>query len=102
MNPKDTIHILLGRGRKGSEPLDSDECKRVAARAAWVRETEAAWRAAQRRMDERCCEAVELLSEEAFERLCDAEQAKVDAFRVPLKDAAERDRWPRHLYFGCI
>jgi hypothetical protein len=102
MNPKDTIHILLGRGRKGSEPLDPEGWKRVAARAAWVRETEAAWAEAQRAMTERCCEAVELLSEEAFERLCDAEQAKVDSFRVPLKDAAERDRWPRHLYFGCI
>ena len=30
------------------------------------------------------------------------ERAKVDAFRAPLKAAAEHDLWPRELYFGCI
>ena len=38
----------------------------------------------------------------AVERLCDVEQAKVDAIRAPLKAAAERDVWPRHLYWGEI
>jgi hypothetical protein len=76
------------------------ECK--AERAAWVRETAAALRAAQRAMDDRCMAAVERLSEEAFDRLVDEEQAKVDAFLVPLRTAADRDLWPRHLYWGGI
>jgi hypothetical protein len=76
------------------------ECKE--ARAAWVKETAAAWREAQRQMDDRCDEAVDRLSQEEFERLLDEEEAKVDAFRAPLKTAAERDLWPRHLYWGNI
>lgn len=72
------------------------------ARAAWVRETAAAWRAAQRAMDKRCDEAVGRLSEEEFERLCDEEEAKVDVFRAPLKAVAERDEWPRELYWGAV
>lgn len=74
--------------------------ERRAARAAWARETAAKLREAQRQMDERCDEAVDRLSEEEFERLCDAEEAKVEAFRKPLKDAAERDLWPRALYWS--
>ena len=73
-----------------------------AARGTWVRETGAALRAAQRAMDDRCDEAAGRLSEAAFERLCDAEQAKVDAFLAPLRAAADHDKWPRHLYFGCV
>jgi hypothetical protein len=53
-------------------------------------------------MDERCGEAVGRLSEEDFERLCDAEQAKVDAARAPLQAAADRDEWPRELYWGGV
>jgi hypothetical protein len=49
-------------------------------------------------MDERCDEAVTRLSEVEFERLCDEEEAKVDAFRAPLKAVAERDVWPRDLH----
>jgi hypothetical protein len=71
-------------------------------RGAWVRETAAAARAAQREMDERCMDAVDKLSEEEFERLCEEEDAKVEAFRGPLKDAAERDVWPRPLYVSGI
>lgn len=91
---KKTIHDLLAAAAAPAE--------RRAARMAWVRETAAKWRAAQRAMDDRCDEAVEHLSEEEFERLCDADEAKVDAFRRPLKEAAERDLWPRELYFGGI
>jgi hypothetical protein len=89
-----TIRALLAAARLPAE--------RKAARAAWVRKTAAAWRAAQKQMDERCDAAVERLSEEEFERLCDEEEAKVDAFRKPLKDAAERDLWPRELYWGGV
>ena len=87
---KKAIQALLA----GAAPLA--ECK--ARRVAWIEETAAAWREAQRAMDDRCGEAVERLSSEAFERLCDEEQAKVDAIRAPLEVAADRDLWPRHLY----
>jgi hypothetical protein len=53
-------------------------------------------------MDERLTAIVEHVSEEEFERLCDEEEARVEAFRKPLKDAAERDLWPRHFYFNAI
>jgi hypothetical protein len=71
-------------------------------RGAWVKETAVRWREAQRAMDERLDAIVEQVSEEEFERLFDEEEAKVDAFRKPLRDAAERDVWPRDLYFGGI
>src|SRR3954447_20373731 len=100
MSAEDTIKILQGRAGKGE--LDPQEWKRVAARTAWVRETMAKLRNAQRAMDDRCDEAVERLSEEAFERLCDAEQAKVDAIRAQIDAVIERDLWPRHLYFGGL
>lgn len=76
------------------------ECK--AKRADWARETAAACRIAQRAMDDRCGAAVTRMSEEAFRRLIDEEQAKVDALYRPLKAAAERDLWPRELYFGGL
>lgn len=98
----DTIRILLGRGRDNREPLDPEEWKRVAARTAWTRETLAKLHAAQEEMDKRCMAAVEILDEEAFERLCDEEQAKVDAIRALVDDVIERDKWPRELYFGGI
>jgi hypothetical protein len=82
--------------------LASEEAGRRTARDAWVRDTAAALRQAQRQMDERCEAAVTELSEEAFKRLFDEEQAKVEAFLLPLRAAAERDVWPRELYFGCI
>jgi hypothetical protein len=53
-------------------------------------------------MDDRLTAIVGQVSEEEFERLCDEEEARVEAFRKPLWDAAERDIWPRELYFGGI
>jgi hypothetical protein len=94
MSAKRSIRDLLATAR---EPAD-----RRAARIAWVKETVAKLREAQRAMDDRCDEAVGRIDEEDFERLCDAEEAKVDAFRKPTKDAAERDLWPKALYFGRI
>ena len=103
-----------GGDRGDQEKVSSDEvirdllsaaaapAERRAARMAWIRETAAKWRAAQRAMDERCDEAVGRMDEEEFEHLCDAEEAKVDAFRKPMKDSAERDVWPRELYWGGI
>ena len=89
-----TIRKLLAAAREPAE--------RRAARAAWVKETAAAWREAQRHMDDFLTEAVERLGEEEFERLCDEEQAKVDAFRAPLKLAGEKDIWPKQLHFSGI
>jgi len=80
----------------------SEIANRRAARVAWVRATTAAWREAQRAMDQRCCEAVDRISEEAFEALFREEQAKVDAIRAPLIAVAERDVWPRELYFSGV
>jgi hypothetical protein len=94
MSSKDTIHALLAAASQSAEMRD--------ARGRWARRSVAALRAAQTEMDERCSDAVDRLNEEEFERLCDEEQAKVDAFLKPLKDAAERHLWPRELYFGCI
>jgi hypothetical protein len=91
---ENTLRILLADTSKLAGCKD--------ARAVWVRETASAWRAAQRQMDERCDEAVTRLSEVEFERLCDEEEAKVDAFRAPLKAVAERDVWPREMHFPCI
>jgi hypothetical protein len=76
------------------------ECK--AKRQAWVRETAAALRAAQRAMDDRCMAAVERLSEEAFDRLVDEEQAKVCAILDQLNAVRDQDKWPPHLYFGGL
>ena len=94
MSTHDKVLALIAAAR---EPAD-----RKAARAAWAKATAAAWREAHREMDQRCSEAVDQLSEEEFERLCDEEEAKVDVFRAPLKAVAERDVWPRDLYFGGI
>jgi hypothetical protein len=93
-DPENTIRILLA----GASRLAGHR----EARAAWVKATAAAWREAQRQMDERCDAAVTRLSEEEFERLCDEEEAKVDAFRAPLTAVAERDAWPREMHWGGI
>jgi hypothetical protein len=85
-----TIQSLL------AAPSQLAECK--AKRIAWVRETFAALR----EMDKRCGEAASRMTDEEFDRLFDEEQAKVDAFLDPLRDAADRDLWPRHLYVGGI
>ena len=53
-------------------------------------------------MDDRLGEAVERLSEAEFERLCDAEMAKVDAMMAQLRAAVDEDRWPRELYRGDL
>jgi hypothetical protein len=98
MTAKRTIKALAA----GLQTTDSDEWRRKAARIAWVKETTAAWLEAMRAMDDRCTEAVERLSEDAFDRLFDAEQAKVDAIRAEIDAVIERDLWPRHLYFGGV
>ena len=73
-----TIEML----RRGAGVRDARSWKRVRARVAWVKAMMDKWAEAQRAMDERCGAAVERLSEEEFNRLFEAEQAKVDAIRA--------------------
>ena len=100
MSSSDTIEILLRRGRKGQEPLDPREWKRVKTRVAWVKGTVAALAEAQRRMDERCMAAVNRVSEEEFNRIFDEEQAKVCAILDQLNAVRDYDQWPPELVWG--
>lgn len=94
MTPEETIRTLLA---EASAPAE-----RRAARIGWVEATHAAWLKAQRQMDDYLTAIVGEVSEEEFERLCDEEEAKVDAIRAVVEDAAYNDRWPKHLYFGNL
>jgi uncharacterized protein YPO0396 len=106
MSIKGTIAALLAAAQSGNaraqEEWDQERRERRLARAAWIKKTLADWHDALRQMEERCCATVDRLTEEEFTRLFEAEQAKVDAFLKPLRDAAEKDLWPRELYFGRI
>ena len=94
MSAEATVRML----REGVTARSPAEWRRIHARTAWVLEAVDRLREAQREMHERCCAAVEHLGEEAFELLCDIEQAKVDAIRAEIDAVIERDQWPRHLY----
>jgi hypothetical protein len=96
MTFKATIRMLR------SAPMipSAEEWRRKAARVAWMQQTTEALFAAQDAMDERCMAAVGKISEEEFERLCDEEEAKVDALFKVLRAAADHDKWPRHLYWS--
>jgi exonuclease VII large subunit len=94
MTRRKTVNGLLAAASELADHRDQ--------RAAWVRKTAKACRKAMHAMDDRLTAMVDRVSSEEFERLYDEEQAKVDAIRLPLKDAAERDVWPRELYFGGI
>jgi uncharacterized protein (DUF924 family) len=94
MSSKATIQALLADAGRSAERREK--------RAQWARETSAKWREAHRQMDERCSKAVERLSEEEFERLCEAEQAKVDAIMAQLRAVIDKDQWPRELYWGDV
>ena len=94
MSFRKTIRDLLAAVSEMAERRDQ--------RAAWVRKTGKACLEAMREMDDRLGEAVDRVSRQEFDRLYDEEQAKVDAIRLALKDAAERDIWPRGLYFSGI
>ena len=94
MTSKKRVRALLADAARPAE------C--AAARAAWARRTSAAWLEAHRTMDDRLGAAVDKLDEEAFERLCEAEFAKVDAIMAQLRAAIDEDKWPRELYLGGI
>ena len=86
----------------GAQIDDPEEWRRKAARVAWCMATLARWRAALDHQMKHCMDSVEKLDDEAFERLCDEEQAKVDAIRAELDAVIEHDRWPAHLYWTAI
>ena len=96
------IRMLRLRGGGPGDVLGPAEWRRVKARCAWVSETVAAWREAHREVDEVLGKAVDRMSEAEFERLCDAEFAKVDAMMAELRAAVDHDRWPRHLHWGGL
>ena len=95
---KATIQMLL----VGGQPIGPAQWRRQRARSAWLLEMEEKWTRALRTMDDRLTAIVDRVSEEEFERLCDEEQAKVDAIRAQLEDVAYNQKWPRHLYWGGI
>jgi hypothetical protein len=97
-----TVQMLLLHGMTDQKPLSRERWNRIRARVVWFREMSDAWLKAQHEMDDRCTAAVEQLSEEEFNRLFEAEQAKVDAIRAPLQAVIDRDEWPRELYFRGI
>jgi len=94
MSERHKVQSLLAAARQTADRRD--------ARAAWARETAAAWRQAHREMDDRLTEAVGRVSEEEFERLCEAEMDKVDAMMAQLRAAVDEEKWPRELYWGCV
>jgi len=94
MNAAATIRML----QAGAQPTDPAD-RRTQARIAWVKATVAALAKAQRAMDDRCGQAVDRLSEEEFERLCDEEQAKVRAILDQLHAIRDHDRWPREMHW---
>ena len=98
MNFHGTIKML----ERGLRTDDAEEWRRKAARTQWCMEMLEKWWAAVQHQDKRCMEAVDKLSEEEFERLCDEEQAKVDAIRTEIDAVIEHDRWPAHLHFGGV
>jgi hypothetical protein len=89
-----TIAALLAEARKIPD--------RRAARAAWARQAGAAWLKAHHEMDEFLTAAVERMGKAEFERLCDAEFAKVDAMMAELRAAIDEDKWPKSLYFAGV
>jgi hypothetical protein len=100
-NPTDiTVQMLLLHGMTDEKPLSRERWNRITARVAWFRETSDAWLKAQHEMDDRCTAAVDHLTEQEFDRLFDAEQAKVDAIRAPLQAVIDHDRWPRELHWS--
>ena len=83
-----------------ADALKQAECR--AARADWAKRTGDEWLEAQRAMDERLSDAVGRLSEEEFNRMFEAESAKVDPMMALLRAAVDEDVWPRELYRGGL
>lgn len=80
---------------------------RKAARLAWLRETAAAWREANRKVCAAWDRVLDGLPDDLGDEELEAlnlpdppEQREVDALHAQLKAVIDHDRWPRHLYWG--
>lgn len=100
MSSEITIQMLL-RSRS-EEPLSPKQWNRVKARCTWAMDLVERWYQAMLHRDEVCCAAVDKISEEEFNRLFEAEEAKVIALRAEIDAVIERDEWPRNLHWKCI
>jgi hypothetical protein len=96
-----TIRSLLSAAGRSAE--------RRAARALWAEQTAVAWREAQRKINDAWERVFAALPDDLSDEEIDAleipdppEQAELDALQAQIDDVIERDKWPRHLYFGCI
>jgi hypothetical protein len=94
----DTLCAMLGAG----EPADP----RQAARYRWLHETAARWLDASKRCDAAWKELVRDIPDEVDDDELDIlpppEEAEVDALWGQLNDVIQDDKWPRHLYWGCV
>ena len=104
MTPAETIRALLAAA-SGAADEQARAADRAAARVAWVHEVRAAWKAAQRRVDDawdRIFDALpEDLDDEALEAIPEPpEQAELDAIYAEIRAVCDHDRWPRELYWS--
>jgi hypothetical protein len=101
MGSTDRVRTLLD---EAARPADRRE-----ARAAWARETAAAWREALRKVDAAWDRILGALPDDISDEELEAmhipdppEQAEVDALHALLWAVKERDVWPRELYWGGV
>ncbi|HEX5258095.1 MAG TPA: hypothetical protein VFW35_04855 [Sphingomicrobium sp.] len=93
----DNLCAMLGAG----EP--ADPCK--AERYRWLHETAAAWLDASRRCHAVWIELVRNIPDDQIDEVeipDPPEQAEEDALWQQLDDVIQEDKWPKHLYFGCL
>ena len=101
MSARQTIRSLLADcGR---------EAERREARAAWAKETAAAWREAHRRVDDAWARVFAELPDDISEEELEAmdlpdppEQAELDTLHAQLRAVIDKDQWPRELYWGGV
>jgi hypothetical protein len=104
MTHETTIHALLASARPAlDEQARADE--RRAARVAWVHETMAALRAAQKRVDDAWTRIFDALPDDLDEEDLEAipeppEQAELDRILTEIKAVCDHDKWPRHLHWS--
>ena len=92
-----TLRALLA----ADEP--ADPCK--AARYRWLHRTAGAWHDARMRCDAVWRELVRDIPDELIDEVEIAEppeQAEVDALWAQLNDVIQKDKWPKHLYWGAL
>lgn len=105
MPPNQTIQTLLTAATRGAE---EQQCAgaRVAARAAWVHETMAAWKAAQDKVSAAWDRLLEDIPDDMTSEELDAlnfpdppEQDELDIIQAQLDAVRYHDRRPRELHW---